>query len=326
MLIVTGGAIADPAVAAGSAPGRARWRERADVPPSWRMRLLQSLGAPAALAMHCASTVSRARGRPDESAWLATPVHLLAGIDRAFLPRDGILQLDDEEWQSMCSGFARQFGGDGLSLERVAGDAALLRGAALGDLQTYEPGECVGEDLRQRLPNGPGAARWRALAGELEVWLHGESWNRERERLGRLPVTTLWLWGGGVDAAGVATRLRSARPHRAAAWRLIGDDPWLTALPALRDDCVLSAAEDFAALLAADGEAAGVAVLWRGERGIDELERRWLAPARRALARGALASVSLHHGRRCWQLDRTARWRWWQPERSVAELAAVKHV
>jgi hypothetical protein len=326
MLIVTGGTTDDAAGATGSPSGRARWRERADVAPSWRVRLLQALDAPTELAAHCALTVSLARGRPDEAAWLATPVHLFAGIDRAFLAPNGVLRLDDDEWQAMCSGFARQFGRDGLWLERVASDVALLRGAALGELQTYEPAECVGEDLRQRLPRGPGVARWRALTGELELWLHAEPWNRERERRGRLPVTGLWLWGGRVAAAGGAPWPRPVRPRRTARWWLIGDDPWLASLPALHGDCALCAAEDFETVLASGADTAGVAVLWRGQSGIDELERRWLAPARHVQTRGALATVSLHHGARCWQLDRTARWRWWQPARTVAELAAVKHV
>lgn len=326
MLILAGGAADDGAGAAGSGPGRARWRERPDVAPAWRARLLQAMAAPSALARHCAGAVARAHGQHDAAAWLATPVHVAAGIDRAFLSRDGLLRLDADEWRALCAGFERHFGGDGLRLHRVADDAALLLGAAIGELRTDEPYDCLGEDLRLRLPVGTGAARWRALAGEVEMWLHGEAWNRERERHGRLPVTTLWLWGGPVqvdDAPWPSDGDSSSRP--AAHWWLVGDDPWLAALPALHRDCALRALGDYDALLQADGRPQAAAVLWRADRGLDELERRWLGPARRALDRGALARLSLHHRRRCWQLDRAARWRWWQPHRSLAQLAAVTH-
>lgn len=324
MLIVTGTAHGDPA-ADTAGPFRARWRERTDMAPTWRARLLQSLGADVALADHCAGTVARARGQPDASAWLAAPVHLVAGIDRVFLPREGLLRLEDDEWLALCAGFARQFGGDGLRLEPVAADAALLLGAALTELVTHEPLDCVGEDLRQRLPCGPGAGRWRALAGEIELWLHGEAWNRERERRGQPPVTSLWLWGGPAAVGGGSPRSAEARRECGSPWWLVGEDPWLAALPALLRHCASSRAAHFDALLRLQPPARGAAVLWRADAGLPELERRWLGPARRALASGALAMLSVHQGPVCWQLDRAARWRWWQPQRTLAPLAPVAH-
>lgn len=326
MVIVSGPAADEAAPPGASGPALARWRERADVEPDWRRRVLQAAGAPLALAAHCAGAVARARGLDDESAWFATPVHLVAGVDRAFLAPRGLLRLDEREWLALCAGFARHFGGDGLRLEPLTSDTALLQGATLGELCTYEPAQCLGADVRDRLPSGPGAARWRALTGELELWLHAEAWNRERERRGVPRVTAMWLWGGrkpgatGDDGRGATT---AARPH--ASWWLVGADPWLGALPALYAGFAVQWADGYDALRRAGSPPMGAAVLWRSELGLAELESRWLQPARRALGRGELATLSLHHGSRCWQLDRSARWRWWWPRRSIAQLAAVTH-
>ncbi len=328
MLIVTGGVAPEGAAPVGTALGRARWSQQADTVSSWRVRLLQTLGIPMQDAWPCAAALARARGEVDTDAWLATPVHIVAGIDRAFLASDGLLQLDAAEWRALCDGFARHFGGEGLRLEPIASATALLRGAALGEVHTLDPEECRDADLRQRLPRGPGAARWRKLVGEIELWLHAEPWNRQRARNGRAPVTSLWLWGGAAEAdMAAAPEQRVSGPvRRATRWCLVGEDPWLAALPALHAGCVASPASDFDALLRGDEDAVSAAVLWRAESGLAELERRWLRPACRALARGALATLTLHHAQRGWRMDRMARWRWWQPRRSIAELTAVPHV
>ena len=44
---------------------------------------------------------------------------------------------------------------------------AMLEGAGFGTMRTQPPERGLGRDLRALQPDGPGAARWRALQGEI---------------------------------------------------------------------------------------------------------------------------------------------------------------
>jgi len=49
------------------------------------------------------------------------------------------------------------------------------------------------------LPAGEGGGAYRRLLSEIEMALHDHPVNLERQADGRLPVNSLWLWGGGVS-------------------------------------------------------------------------------------------------------------------------------
>lgn len=51
------------------------------------------------------------------------------------------------------------------------------------------------------LPQGPEAASYRALRSEIEMALHDHPVNQRRERAGRAPANSLWVWGGGFAPA-----------------------------------------------------------------------------------------------------------------------------
>jgi len=48
------------------------------------------------------------------------------------------------------------------------------------------------------LPQGPQAAAFRNLQGEIEMALHEHEVNQSRVEAGKQPVNSLWLWGGGM--------------------------------------------------------------------------------------------------------------------------------
>lgn len=65
-------------------------------------------------------------------------------------------------------------------------------------LPVFAPPEAVhGDDLFAHLPEGPEARRWRRLMNEAQIILHNHPVNLDRARAGKLPVNTLWFWGGG---------------------------------------------------------------------------------------------------------------------------------
>ena len=179
-----------------SAP-RDRWRGaggRARRSP----RAAGSRGLPlaAAIAASTPARLAQISRFAAAGAWLATPLHLVAGLDTLHLPRDGILSLSPEDRsrtrRQLHDGARRRW-------PRAAcvssGDALLLSGLVLPEVWTFEPSRCLGADLVRVLPAGPGAGALRRLMAEIEMWLHEHPVNRRRELARRRVVRSLWLWG-----------------------------------------------------------------------------------------------------------------------------------
>jgi hypothetical protein len=179
------------------------------------------------------------RPPPPLTAWVATPVHLIAGLTSLHLDRRSILRLPSQELACFAADFRRTFGESELMLEPTSSGEFLLlirpiaptarrarlvtsldRVAPSGPAKaptapiatgpttpattqetiaaTTEPARAVIGDLEGALPSGPGAANLKRLGAELEMWLHTHTLNEARRRRGELPVSTLWLWGGGA--------------------------------------------------------------------------------------------------------------------------------
>ncbi len=313
MLIVSGPA-EEPyeraAGAGGAAASRLPWEPLSEGAAGAQLGLLRRLGradlCSVPLAQLLAGDADKVRAAP----WLLSPLYCVAGLDRLHLPADGLLNLPMAQWAELCQGFTRELGAGRFALTPLDGRTALLEGAPLGELETLEPEDLPGTDLRDCQPHGPAASRWRALQGEIEMWLHAHPVNAARVRAGHPPVTTLWPWGGArPDLAVCADNL----PRAAAAqtWSLLGLGVHGQALAA-RHAGVDATPElelaDFAALLATS-RAGAVALRVSAARGLAELESRWLAPAAAALQRGQIGALTLWHRRSAWRL---AQRRWWQ--------------
>ncbi|AOH37081.1 phosphoglycerate mutase [Luteimonas sp. JM171] len=167
------------------------------------------------------------------------------------------------------------------------------------------PAEAVGMDLAEQLDDDSHtAARWRALLTEIQIVLHNHPWNARRAAAGPRPVNSLWLWGGGVLPAKVAS------PHRA----------------------VASAEEELQALAAAAGArmtepAAGFStsampslVDLRFLRDLRVFGEQWLLPAVAAVQDGSLGRLVLDladgSGIRFTRAQRLRFWR--RPQDSLA--------
>jgi hypothetical protein len=224
---------------AGSAPGiefAARFGEHAQLADGWRAWLARRLGrgdlarlAPARIAAAMCAAEPEAVGGVAATAWIATPVQLLAGLTRVHLPAHGILRLPAAETASLAGGFRRAFGGSGVALYPLPCGELLLFTAGMSAVATLEPARAVGADLAQSLPQGPQAAPLRRLGAEIEMWLHGEAVNAARTQRGEPPVTSLWLWGSAAapGAALPAAAGAVAAPRTA---RAFGTDAWLEGL------------------------------------------------------------------------------------------------
>ncbi|MGH8179634.1 MAG: hypothetical protein ACRET2_11740 [Steroidobacteraceae bacterium] len=317
--------------ASGATPGLgylARFGDETALPEGWRAWTAQWLGlpqyareAPASIAAAAIADVL-ADMPPDAPAgralWLATPVHLMAGLTSLHFDRRSLLRLPRAELEELARSFANTFRGSGLELHPLQDGELLLSGPPLAaPATTTEPARMLLTPVAGALAAGPGAGALRRLGAEIEMWLHGHPLNAERARRGDPPVATLWVWGGGAPAV---SRPAPAREITDAAfgsdayvrglWRLAGGETrpmpvdWAAVLGEPRAQRALGVVE-VAELLHANAS-------WSLADAAVEIDRRWLAPSLAALRRGALDRLQLLANDRLLTLRAAHRWRLWR--------------
>jgi hypothetical protein len=291
-----------------------RWLAQGEAcatPGGWREWLWREFGdarepaAPPASIAGAAVAAAEA-GQP---LWLATPVHLMAGLDTVRMHPAGLLELDSGEQAALVADFAHVFAGSGHSLHATGRrDLLLAGGAALapGSVCSHDPGKWLGTDPRSGFPAGAGAPALRRLGAEMEMWLHEHPVNRARAARGLLQANALWLWGGGAPAVTGAPAAAAQRPigPLSIAW---AEDLFVDGLARL---CGLAIASGAQRWPAAPRDALAVCDLGaRPDAGsLLALEREWLAPAFEQWRRGAAHSATLLAGDRAITLQ-GARWR-----------------
>lgn len=255
--------------------------------------------------------------------WIASPVHLSAGLTRVHLAHGGVLRLTDEESAALATGFARAFGGADAQLTVLAGGELLLHTPALAAFATTEPRRLAGGMVSEVLPAIAAAAPLRRLMAEIEMWLHAEPLNALRVRRGALPVTALWPWGASGAQGQPVQRAVAGLPQA------FGRDAWLTglyalcagapaALPAGFDDIAPPRGDSGAVLLVSladelqSGEESAAQALAR-------LDARFVSPALRLLASGAVAAVTLVLNDTAVRVRRASRLRLWRRRRAGLE-------
>jgi hypothetical protein len=274
-------------------------------------------GSTPAATVAAAWELRRSSGQAPGQAWLATPVHYFAGLDTVHLHPAGLLWLEREEQQRLAADFARVFADSPWQLRSHGERELLLLGPAI-KASGADPAYFAGSDPSPGLPRGEGAATLRRLGAEMEMWLYEHPLNLERRRRGELPVTTLWLWGaeGAPAAAPPATapapaaRLYGRDTYAEALWRLQGGAA--APLPAAFDAALITPHADSVflyPLLQPQGLTAA----------LEQLERRWLPGALRAVSARRVSVLRLLIGARAYSLrwlDRARFWRartpWWE--------------
>lgn len=237
-------------------------------------------------------------GDAEAACWLrADPAHVRASINGATLVATGdMLALDPGEAAALLVPLRPLFGDAGIPIDAPVPAHWYLRLPREARLPVFsEPGDALGEDVFEHLPDGEGGRRWRALLNEAQVLLHHHPVNAQRAAEGRLPVNSLWFWGAGVLPDQVTPRHAQVR----------SDDEVVRALAAGVAAASLPAryATPHDDLLADLREA----------RDLAAIERDWLQPALGDVASGALAALGLDFGDgRAFELRRGQRWRVWR--------------
>jgi hypothetical protein len=259
------------------------------------------------------------------TSWIATPVHLSAGLSQVHLDHRGLLRLGEAQRAALAASFATEFGASGLTLAPLESGEFLLHGAGLEAVPTTEPARCAGGEVAAALPHGPEAAAVRRLGAEIELWLHRHPLNAARAGLGEPPVNALWLWG----AAGREGSLR--RGEGAPQRRAFGADACLRGLWHLQGGACQALPGEFGAL--AQGGAGAVLALAVADelrmsmastflQALRALDERFIAPALTQLRRGHLERVTLIANDHALQLHRRSALKVWRRARAGLESFA----
>lgn len=299
----------------------ARFAERRELRHGWRQWLVRRMGRPELAAVAPANIAAAAAppaGAPLLSQWIATPVHLQAGLSRVHLDPRGVLRLPEATLAQLAASFAHAFAGAGLELLPLPSGEFLLRAQAIPALETPEPERCAGGEITPSLPRGAAAAALRRTGAEIEMWLHTQGADAG--------ANALWLWGAAGAALGA-----DAAPAGARAWRGFGADAYLGGLMALAGARCEPLPADLPTLLQADAGADVVLALRVAQElqtkmpvsfteGLARLDQRFFAPAVAALRAGHLGLLTLIANDRALILGRRSTLRVWR--RARAPLAA----
>ncbi len=274
-----------------------------------------------------AASVRGLGGDPGAHAWLrADPVHLQARGADLFLSRPAPGEVTAPEAEALLATLNAFFASDGLTLQAPRPEAWALRLPAPAALITVPTAAAHGRSVAPLMPQGPDARAWRSRLNEAQMLLHEHPVNEAREREGRLPVNSLWLWGGAAEPG------TGAKP----AARLLGGEEVLRGLALAAGMTVdpLPAhwergAQDTLVRWAEAQEAVhgGDVQGWRDA--LLRLDQRWLAPALadlggRKVGSLVLAGVGERAGSQV-QLHPGAAWRVWRRPLTLSAAAAAVH-
>ena len=317
-----------PGASATEVPGLehlARFARRSPLAEGWRAWVARW----AALAQYAAAAPATVASAPlaaelaNRAVWLATPLHLIAGLTRLHLDRRSLLRLTRAEAEDLVASFREVFRGSGFDLHPLETGELLLSGppgSARSD--TTEPARMLLIPLAEALATGEGAPALRRLSAEIEMWLHGHPVNARREQRGVPVIATLWPWGGGAQALAPAVAAH-APPDPAfgsdsyvrGLWRLAGGETrpmpvdWRTVVGEPRARRALAVVE-VAELLQTEAS-------WHLADALREIDRRLVSPSLEALHRGELERFALLANDRCLLIRAADRWRLWRRRRAA---------
>jgi hypothetical protein len=301
----------------------ARCGTRTALTEGWRVWLARLLGREDLLAVAPARIAAAVLahetgvGASAGSCWIATPVHLSAGLTRVHLDHRGLLRLSQPQQATLGTDFARTFAASGFSLAPLPSGEFLLRAPGIAAVATTEPERCAGGEIAAALPQGAQAAGLRRTAAEIEMWLHEQGVTAADDAAAELTVNALWLWGGAGAVA--VPPARAADAGR----RAFGADAYLHGLWHLEGGVCRALPASLAALPEADGAACTVLAL-RVAQGLQEsmqfsfsdalrsLDERFIAPALGRLGTGGWGSVTLIGNDLAFTVRRGSRWRRWR--------------
>lgn len=281
-----------------------RFGTTSPIEAGWRAWLARWSGREALADLPPATVASAAASETasESSVWIAQPVHLITGMRSVHLDHAGMLRVDPATQSQLVDSFTRDFASSSFKLAPLASGSFLLTGPSAPNVKTTDPARYLGLTIEGAAPSGVGAAGLQRLAAEMEMWLHEHPVNGARARLRQRSISTLWLWGGGAPLTQGATQSTQGEVKQA----LLGDDPYLDGLLALgvaKRITVSPVTADLSCVFDVNADRAAVVVeayrlpesssISTPLQAIEEIDRRWVAPAVDALGQGRLERLHI---------------------------------
>jgi len=134
----------------------------------------------------------------DQAMVCAAPIHLKADRDTASLIPPQQLGLGASEADEIIASLNEFLSEDGIELLRDAQSGWFITGLDGLELKSFPPAFLAHRSATAFLPGGKSGGRWRRLMTEIQMLLHTHPVNTLRESQGKLPVNSLWFWGGAL--------------------------------------------------------------------------------------------------------------------------------
>ncbi len=278
--------------------------------PDWRAQAFRVIAPQADALPAIAAAALRTASSASAGAWafVATPIHFIAGLSSVSVPAQGILDLEQAEADALAADFNRVFTGAGMRMSRGRDSLLLCIFDMPLRVATSAPEDVLGQDIWAFLPRGDDAPRVRRLMSEIEMWLFEHPLNEHRRARAAPVISGLWLWGGGATDISLPV---------VCGWTA-GEDPLFTAFAGRAQYPV------------AAGPGVVVIADWPGTAAWRLAQQRWLEPAIAELRAGGLKRLELSAGDRCFSVSARGRWRfwrrprpWWESFRVAADLDGV---
>lgn len=135
--------------------------------------------------------------RPDQSLLRADPLHVQAGTHHHIHFDQARLDLDREESAALVASLNEVLQPEQMRLVAPTPGRWYLELPAPLSVLTLPLSAGLAMGAPPWSPTGPDAPRLKRLLTEIQMLLHEHPVNQARERLGQLPVNSLWLWGEG---------------------------------------------------------------------------------------------------------------------------------
>lgn len=240
----------------------------------------------------------------------ADPIYCQASRDQVIMVATS-LDLSMDEAQQMVAELNRLFAEDDWHFIAATPQRWYLRMPNAAQLKAAPLSQVLGKDIHQYLPYLSGVETLHRSLTEVEMLLHANQANQQRQVQQQLPVTNLWLWGAGelpprpesdfcqvwsADAlalglAKYAGVPRTEAPVDATTWlqQLATPGRHLVVLPGLTEPLAF--------------------------------ESQWIGPLAEALVTGRLNSLRLQPGNgRYYHISRHTQRRWWRRSKPLASL------
>lgn len=218
----------------------------------------------------------------DTAYWLAAdPVTLEAGANDVEL-QGAVRDLEPEASATLVAALNAHFAGDGVAVVAARPDTWFVRAGIPVALSTRPLAVVAGRMVRDFMPAGPDAGKWRRWQNEIEMLLHAHPVNAAREAAGKPRVSGVWLSQGGTMP-----------PRGAGDVRTFAETGIALALARHAGVPAVSVPASLDAALAAAAGAATVIVTLAAPVDLAQVESAWARPAWSLLARGRLGIVTI---------------------------------